>query len=130
MGDVSKNFNRADFVCRCIDCRALPNSPATKQSVIDGVQSLRDSMGKPLVVTRGVSCAKHNEAVGGATDSRHLAFHADGVDLAIDGPEEAYQIVDIAMKQRFFTTIRVYPHHVHLDARPSLFKFLASPADV
>lgn len=38
-------------------------------------------------------------------------------------------IVHMAMLSEDFKVYRVYPHHVHLDARPGPTMFLASPAE-
>lgn len=123
------NFKLSDFQCHCEDCAHDPNRPHTKPEVMGAVQAIRDRLGQPLRVTRGVSCAAHNEAVGGAKDSRHLVQHADAVDLAVTNAHEAYLIVSAAIALGFFTVIRVYPHHVHVDARPGLKQFLASPTE-
>lgn len=36
------------------------------------LQTLRNLIGKPLVITSGYRCAKHNAEVGGEPDSAHL----------------------------------------------------------
>ncbi len=126
---VLPNFKLSEFQCHCEACSHDPNRPHTKPEVMGYVQALRDRMGQPVIVSRGVSCEAHNRAVGGASDSRHLPQHADAVDIAIHDPHEAFMIVHMAMIGEDFTTYRVYPHHVHLDARPGFTRFLASPAE-
>jgi zinc D-Ala-D-Ala carboxypeptidase len=126
---VLPNFKLDDFRCHCEDCAHDPDRPSCLPEVMGAVQAVRDLMGKPLRLTRGVSCKKHNQAVGGAPDSRHLPEHRDAVDLACADSQEAFEIVAAVICQHFFTTIRVYPHHVHVDARPGPFIFIASPAE-
>ncbi len=121
------NFELSDFQCHCEACAQDDDRPFSKMAVLACMQALRSAMGKPLVITRGVSCADHNRAVGGAGDSRHLPEHADAIDLAVQDPHEAFEIVAAALKQGAFTAYRVYPHHVHLDLRGGDKIFLASP---
>lgn len=127
MGDIAKNFNRSEFLCHCSICAEKPSRPSTKIEVINALQAVRDIYGKPIRVTRGVSCAAHNVAVGGARDSRHLEQHADAVDLAYNGGQEAFELVAALIEEGRFTVIIVYPHHIHADMRPGARRFLASP---
>ncbi len=121
-----KNFILTDFQCRCEDCAHDPDRPHTKPEVMAAVQALRDRLGKPVTVSRGVSCEAHNQAVGGAGDSRHLPQHADAVDIAVADSHEAFVVVYGAILGGW-NVLRVYEHHVHLDMRPGLVRFLASP---
>ncbi len=119
MGDLTKNFSRIDFMCHCEACRAsLEERPIVKDEVVDAIQSMRDILGEPLYVTRGLSCAAHNAALGGADDSRHLPEHADALDIRSAGSQQAYRIVAAAILDRRFTFIEVAPGHIHLDMRP------------
>lgn len=121
-----QNFKLTDFQCHCPACADDPSRPYTKIGVMRAVQALRDRLGKPLVVTRGVSCVAHNKSVGGAGDSRHLPEHADAVDIATADAHEAYVVVYGAI-QGGWTALRVYGGHVHMDMRPGEVIFIASP---
>lgn len=122
-----KNFKISDFQCHCPECAKNDDRPFTKVEVLRSLQIVRDLYGKPMRVARGLSCASHNAAIGGAGDSRHLPEHADAVDVAHNGSDEAYEIVNAFMIEGDFTTLRVYPHHVHADMRPGPHRFIASP---
>lgn len=124
---ILPNFKLSDFQCHGAECAHDSNRLHSKNEVMAGVQAIRDFLGEPLRVTRGVSCAIHNKAAGGAPDSRHLPEHRDAVDIACADSQEAYRIVNAAIRQRFFTTLRVYAGHVHLDARLGPYSFIASP---
>lgn len=67
MGDLSRNFSRHEFACKC-GCGEAEVSPF----LIEVLQRLRDILGVPITVTSGRRCAKHNAAVGGAKNSQHL----------------------------------------------------------
>lgn len=66
MGDLSKNFSRKEFACKC--CGEAEVSPF----LVEQLQRLRDYTGEPVKITSGFRCAKHNAAVGGAINSQHL----------------------------------------------------------
>lgn len=67
MGDIAKNFNRAEF--RCGHCGRLD---ALEQGLVTRLQRLRDIVGKPLVIVSGYRCCQGNAAVGGTKYSQHL----------------------------------------------------------
>lgn len=63
---ISANFTLEEFACPCcsrvsIDFRLL-----------ESLQALRDSIGKPIIVSSGFRCQKRNLEVGGAFASTHL----------------------------------------------------------
>ena len=79
-----KHFNLHEFKCNCgcgetrIDIRLV--------KILD---EIRDYYGKPLIVTSGVRCPKHNKEVGGVSTSWHLStrggkasdFYVEGVNV-------------------------------------------------
>lgn len=67
MGDLSRNFSRSEFECKC-GCGEADVSPF----LIEVLQRLRDVLGVKITVTSGRRCAAHNAAVGGAKNSQHL----------------------------------------------------------
>lgn len=67
-----KHFKVAEFACLC--CGALP-----KQELMDLVDQIREDFGHPITVSSGKRCPKHNKAVGGAKNSRHVV--GDAADL-------------------------------------------------
>lgn len=69
MGDLSKNFNRSEFACKGTNC--CGHSAAVHPDLVDALQTLRDRIGKPLSITSGFRCNRHNKAVGGAEQSFH-----------------------------------------------------------
>jgi len=67
MGDLTKNFSRFEFSCRC-GCGLADIHPDTVQAL----QALRDRLGAPIHINSGCRCVRHNKAVSGATHSYHL----------------------------------------------------------
>ena len=79
-----KHFSLSEFKCHCgcgetrIDIRLV--------KILD---EIRDYYGKPLIVTSGVRCPKHNKEVGGSSTSWHQStrggkasdFYVEGVNV-------------------------------------------------
>lgn len=79
--DTVKYFSREEFRCRCGKCGGFPAEPERKLvQLADGV---RAHFGREAQVSSGVRCRKHNAAVGGVANSRHLTGKA--MDFSIPG---------------------------------------------
>ncbi len=78
MGNVTRNFSRAEFACQC-GCSLADPHPL----LVTGLQEVRDIIGQPIIITSGCRCAEHNAAVGGVPDSQHLP-HLSGYCMAAD----------------------------------------------
>lgn len=74
MGDLSLNFSRSEFTCSHCGRRVGP-----ARELVDVLQRLRTTMGRPLVVVSGYRCVEHNKAVGGVPKSLHLKGEAADV---------------------------------------------------
>ena len=80
MGDLSKNFNRSEFTCKC-GCGHSEVSPA----LVELLQELRDLLDRPVSILSGCRCKAHNKAVGGVSNSAHVAGEA--ADIYVKGWE-------------------------------------------
>ena len=56
---ITENFSLREFQCPC--CHTVMLHPKLAASL----QKLREAWGKPLTVTSGYRCARHNAEVGG-----------------------------------------------------------------
>jgi zinc D-Ala-D-Ala carboxypeptidase len=105
------DFSPAELACRgsgelVVDPRAL-----------DMLQSLRNRLGRPMIVTSAYRSPAHNARVGGAPRSRHLQGIAFDVRMDNHDPEAF-----IAQARAVgFHGIGTYPRQgfVHIDARPA-----------
>jgi len=75
---LTPNFTCNEFACQCgcgyddVDMR-----------LVQGLQLLRDKLGRKIHIISGCRCPSHNQAEGGATYSQHLLGTA--VDIAVAG---------------------------------------------
>jgi Uncharacterized protein conserved in bacteria len=105
---VAKDFKLSEF--QCPHCLAVKLHPL----LIERLQTIRDKVGKPVIVTSGYRCEVHNRRVGGAANSQHL--YGKAADIYIPGltiPQLA------AVAEKYFQDggLGVYPGHVHVDVR-------------
>ena len=77
---LSEHFSRAEFACH--HCDQLPVDGISK-ALLEGLETLREAVGRPIFVTNGYRCPEHNEAVGGVEDSQHVQGKA--ADIWVDG---------------------------------------------
>lgn len=79
----SEHFARSEFKCKCGGkyCDGYPVEMSSK--LIKILEELREYYGKPITVTSGLRCKKHNAAVGGASSSAHKKGKA--ADIYIPG---------------------------------------------
>ena len=74
MGDLSRNFSKYEFACKC-GCGFDDIAP----NLIKVLQKLRDKFGKPIYISSGCRCPKHNVEVGGVPDSQHTRGKASDI---------------------------------------------------
>lgn len=77
------NFRREEFACKCGGrfCDGFPVQPEEK--LVRAIQKVRNHFGVAVTISSGVRCEKHNQAVGGVSNSRHLGGKA--VDFCVRG---------------------------------------------
>lgn len=107
-----KYFGRHEFACKCGKCGGYPVEP--KEAFVRKLDAFRERVGEPVYINSGVRCPEHNEAVGGADDSRHL--YGDAADIRCIGktPEQLYAIADEIFHDG---GVGLYDWGIHVDAR-------------
>lgn len=106
MGDLSAHFSRSEFDCP--HCGAGAPSPQLV-AILENLRSIKG--GRPLSIISGFRCVPHNQAVGGAGDSRHV--HADAADIPYGYANEA------EARRAGAVGVGVYKGSaVHVDWRP------------
>jgi len=104
---LSKNFTSSEFVCKC--CGEV----IIDQRLIDKLELLRAELGRPIIITSGYRCPKHNREVGGVVNSQHILGKA--VDIKVRGVSPK-KVGEVARKIGF-SFIKVYSSWTHIDIR-------------
>ena len=107
MGDLTKNFDKKEFVCKC-GC-GLFNMDA---HLIGELQEFRDSADRPVVINSGSRCPYHNHVEGGTNHSAHLTGKA--VDIQALTSQERFEIVSYFIWLGY-TRIGIGKTFVHVD---------------
>lgn len=90
-------FQKEEFRCKCGGkyCDGFPAQPERK--LVQLADRVRDHFGAPAIVSSGVRCQQHNENVGGAAGSRHMAGKA--MDFTVQG-KTASQVLEFVQQQK------------------------------
>jgi hypothetical protein len=106
-GPVSKHFDSKEFACKCCGRTKI------NIELIIALEKLRELVGRPIIITSGYRCPKHNKEVGGVEHSQHTLGNA--VDIKVKGvpPSEVAKLA----KQCGFTWTKVYATWTHCDVR-------------
>ena len=67
MGDLTKNFSRKEFACKC-GC----GFDDINIGLVNRLQVIRDIIQVPIIINSGCRCKTHNKFIGGASISFHL----------------------------------------------------------
>lgn len=128
---LTRNFKRIEFACKC-GC----GSDRIELALVEQVQLFRDllwiSTGEeiPLIVTSGLRCEAHNEAVGGVKHSYHRAGMAADIVIGDNCPSVSPvwaggRILQTARKLGLLRigAIGIYPDRkfIHVDIREGTF---------
>lgn len=110
MGDLTENFSRSEFACKCGRCGGGEMS----KEFLGRLQQLREYYGKPMIITSGYRCEAYNTAVKGAKASWHVKGRA--VDIQCGWGTERYRLLDLAFMLKF-GGVGVAKTFLHLDDR-------------
>jgi uncharacterized protein YcbK (DUF882 family) len=90
---LTANFSEKEMACsHCGECHM-------DAAFMDALQALRDSFGRPLIVTSGYRCPDHNDAISSTgRDGPHTTGRA--VDLAVSR-RDAHEVLRLAMAMTF-----------------------------
>lgn len=114
MGDMTRNFSRAEFKCRCCDADHI------NPMLVQILQAVRDHFDAPVRISSGVRCAKRNAKVGGAKHSQHLLGNA--ADIQITGVAPKTVAAFAASLLPGWGGVKAYPIFTHIDVRPGLWR--------
>lgn len=106
-----KYFKDSEFTCKC-GC----GLNLQKNGIKKIADEIREHFGKPMIITSGTRCAKHNKGVGGVSNSWHLKGNA--FDFVINGvsANELYAYTQkIVNRGSARYTYKINSSAVHID---------------
>ena len=118
---LSKNFEISEFACKDGSKVIMVD-----YELVDLLQKMRDTLGKPIRVTSGYRTVSFNKKCGGTATSHHLTGKAADIKVAGLSPLDLAFVAD-----KFgFRGIGVYPTFTHVDVGPNKLYWLQNTAGV
>lgn len=112
MGDLTKNFDRSEFSCKC-GC----GYDDINEDFVEKLQAVRDLVGQAMHVTSGCRCLEYNTKVGGVPHSAHMRGYA--ADIHVMDGELRFNLLKAAFGLGF-KRIGIGKTFIHLDTDPFL----------
>ena len=113
--NITKNFKVSEFSCHGSGCCS---TVTIDTKLAEYLQNIRDHFGKPVTITSGYRCEKHNKAVGGATGSYHAKGQAADIVVSGVAPAEVAKYAEsIGIKGIGLYETNRDGHFVHVDTR-------------
>ncbi|MCH8242102.1 MAG: hypothetical protein IH897_05760 [Planctomycetes bacterium] len=106
MGDLTKNFSKKEFACKC-GCGFDAISP----KLVEKLQGIRDHIENPIIISSGCRCENHNRLQGGHSDSAHLKGFA--ADILCADSASRFELLSLAVKN--FARIGINMRFIHVD---------------
>ena len=115
---ATKDFSIKELSCPCCGAYAM------QKPFLDKLQELRDLYSRPMIITSGYRCERHNAAVKGEKDSQHL--YGNAVDIHCIDSAERFLLVRLAYQVGFrgFGTDAAF---LHIDLRQGLERMWVYP---
>lgn len=111
---TSLHFSDRELACRCCGVNLCVDK------LVLALESLREEIGLPIIVTSGYRCPAHNKEVGGEPNSQHTRGFAADIKVSGLSPEQVYRM---ALKIPAFGGFGVAKDFVHLDVRTTPAKW-------
>jgi uncharacterized protein YcbK (DUF882 family) len=118
MGDLTKNFSRKEFACRC-GC----GFDSIKLDLVEMLQAARKLAGIAFRITSGCRCERHNMNEGGSDTSSHLKGWA--ADIMVPSSMQRFIIVK-ALLEAGASRIEIGSGYIHVDMDPGKDKNVLS----
>lgn len=111
--DDIKYFKKSEFACKCGGkyCKGYPAEMSEK--LIRTADKVRAHFGKPITVSSGVRCARHNANVGGVSNSRHKLGKA--MDFCVSGKSASQVLAYVQKLDEIRYAYAIDGSFVHMD---------------
>lgn len=114
MGDLSRNFSRDEWQCKCGNC----DPPTVDAELVKVLQEdISDHFKRPVVITPngGHRCKDWNKRCGGVSTSQHILGKAADFNVKGVSPITVYTYLIKKHPERY--GVGVYDSFVHLDIK-------------
>lgn len=108
MGDLSENFSRREFACKC-GC----GKDTVDVELLKYLEQIRSHFDARVTVTSGNRCASHNARAGGLPTSQHLVGRAADIVISNIDPSIVSELAD----QLGVPGVGSYDTFTHIDTR-------------
>ena len=109
--DTVKYFSPVEFACKCgCGCDTQPDIALLRLA-----EEVRTHFDAPCIVSSGIRCEKHNQAVGGVASSRHLAGKA--MDFCIRGKTAIETLSYVQKLPAVRYAYAIDKNFVHMDVK-------------
>jgi uncharacterized protein YcbK (DUF882 family) len=116
MGDLSKHFDRSEFLCKGEDCAPSGHGNCGKDTIdyalVEVLESVREHFGKPVVITSANRCAWYNQLIGGVSSSQHLLGRAADIKVKGVSPDTVADFLEDKV-----SGLGRYSTFTHIDTR-------------
>ena len=106
----SKYFKREEFACKC-GC----GFDTVDTDTLEVLEDLRAFFEKPVIITSGCRCHKHNQSISGQLRSQHVYGRAADVVVKDIAPITVYSYLDGKYKDQY--GLGKYDTFTHVDTR-------------
>lgn len=111
MGDLTKNFSRFEFACKC-GC----GFDTVDFLLVIVLQDVADHFGKRVLISGGNRCFQRNlDTPGAARDSEHVKGKAADIKVEDTAPKKVYDYLNKKYPNKF--GIGLYSNRTHIDVR-------------
>lgn len=110
MGDISKNFSRSEFACKC-GC----GFQTIDVDLIKILETIRSHFKEPVKINSACRCDEHNARVKGSQASKHKQGIAADIIVRDVKPYDVYLFLDSFMPNSY--GLGLYKTFTHVDVR-------------
>tara|TARA_R110002012_G_scaffold24590_1_gene82028 strand:+ start:4935 stop:5336 length:402 start_codon:yes stop_codon:yes gene_type:complete len=115
MGDISKNFSRSEFACKC-NC----GFATVDVKLLEVLEITRVQFNKPIKINSGCRCEEYNKVINGAKESKHKIGQAADIVVKDIDPIDVYKFLDMFQPNKY--GVKLYNTFVHIDVRETKWR--------
>lgn len=108
-----KHFKKSEFACKCGGkyCNGYPVE--INHTLIRVAERVREHFGKPIIVSSGIRCNRHNANVGGVSNSKHKLGKA--MDFRVEGVTGSTVLAWVKKQPEIDYAYNIDGYYVHMD---------------